>query len=390
MRHLPLFAALALALAACGGKAPLEGERSPVFAVPPAPATATKPLEVKTVGEPLSLKRAYAADIGISPDRRAFQWPAVAADGKVFALDGSLRVSAFDAATGKRLWRSAWVRDRAPIWFGDIAYGDGAVLAVTSDGHLARFSAATGEKQKEVKLPLRLKSGMIFCEGRVFFAGDENEFFGVDAATLEVAVTHRALSEPFQFMNGARPLCAPGRVFAPFSNGELHALDTKTGRVVWMASIAGARAIGSFADIIAPPIVAGTAVVAKSFYGPMRALSITDGKELWNRPSDGMAAPLYAGGVLFDVAGTTLCALDSATGASFYCVSLEGRRTYFSPQKTGGQLLLARDDGVVEVRRPEDGSLIRTANLARGVTANPFVYDGKLFLQRRFSLLAFR
>jgi outer membrane protein assembly factor BamB len=388
-KRLPLLAAV-LALAACSGKPVLEGERSPVFAAPAAPAKSGKPLKIEPSGEPLAFHRAYVADIGASPDSRVFQWPAGAAEGKVFAIDGTLRVSAFDATSGERLWRSTWITDGTPIWFGDVAYGDDALFAISSDGYFARFSGIDGTKRKEAKLPMRLKSGAVFCEGRVFFSGEDNELYGIDAATLEITFTHRALSEPFQLMGGARPLCAGGKVFAPFSNGELHAIDAKSGKVLWLASVSGARALGLFADIVAPPVAAGKAVVAKSFYGPMRALDMASGKELWSRPSDGAAAPLYIGNVLFDVAGTQLCALDAATGASFYCTGLAGRRTYFSPIMAGGELLLARDDGAIEVRSPGDGSLIRTVDAARGITSDPFVYDGMLFLQRKYSLYAFR
>jgi len=389
---LPSAAALALAfvLSACDSKNILEGERSPVFAAPAAPALAGKPLEVKVSGSPIKFERAYRADIGRSPDSRAFQWPAIAAGGRIFSLDGVLEASAFDADTGKRLWRSRWVSDREPIWFGDIAYGDGAVFVIASGGHIAKFSAASGERLKDSKLPMRLKSGAVFCGGRVFFAGDENELYAIDAATLEPAFTHRALSEPFQFVNAARPLCADNKVFAAFSNGELHAIDAGTGKVLWLASVSGTRSLGSFADVVAPPVAAGKAVVAKSFYGPMRAFDISTGRELWKRPSDGAAAPLYSDGVLFDVSGREFCALSAATGATFYCVGLEGRRTYFSPLMAGGELLLSRDDGYVEVRSPNDGSLIRKVDAKRSITADPFMYGGMLFLQRRYSISAFR
>jgi|GEM_PF-4205397 len=382
--------ALAFALSACDSKNIPAGERSPVFAAPAAPVLVGKPLKVKASGSPIKFERVYRADIGSSPDSRAFQWPAIAANGKIFSLDGVLVASGFDVDTGLRLWRSKRVGDGDSIWFGDIAYGDGAVFAVDSGGHIAKFSAASGERLKDAKLPVRLKSGAAFCAGRVFFAGDENELYAIDATTLEPAFTHRALSEPFQFVNAARPLCEGGKVFAAFSNGELHAIDAKTGKVLWLASVSGTRSFDSFADVVARPVAAGKAVVAKSFYGPMRAFDISTGKELWKRPAGGAAAPLYFDGVLFDVSGREFCALSAATGATFYCVGLEGKRIYFSPLMAGGELLLARDDGYVEVRSPDDGSLIRKVDVESSITTDPFIYDALLFLQRKYSISAFR
>jgi outer membrane protein assembly factor BamB len=320
-------------------------------------------------------------DIGAVPSGRVTPWPAAISAGRIFAMDGDLRISAFDTASGRRLWRAKALSDDALAAFGDVAEGGGAAFGISSDGALVRLDPETGAAAYAKKFPAALKSGLSYCAGRLAFSGDENELYIIDAATGNPVTVHRALNEPFQLSSGPRPVCAGDKIIAAFSNGEVHAVSAKDGKMAWMASVSSGLKSGGLSDVASLSFLVGGKVMAKSYSGDMKVLDPSDGKTIWSGTSGGRAAPASAAKTVFDLSESELRALDAKTGAAIWTVRIGGSGRAFSPVIVGPELLVPFADGRITAYSPADGSVLREVEPMRKITADPVVSDGRLVLQ---------
>ena len=381
--------AVSLLLGACSQKsAPLEGERVSVFQSAGASAKAGE-IKLGDTGGPLAWRRKWRTRIGSAPEGRVLAWPPVVAEGKVFAIDGDLRVSALDITTGERLWRNGDLRSNADISFGDVAFGGGGVYAASDSGEVARINPATGKTEWKRKLDITLKSGISYCGGRVAIVSDENQLIALDAATGETSFSHRSMNEPFMFITGARPLCDNGTIIAGFSNGELHALRADSGKPVYMKSLGSIKAgeSATLLNIVARPALAFGGVAAKTL-GTGVFLIGADGAQKWRAAGGGAATPAVSGNALFDVSDRVARALSSSGGEAWSQKSkLEGR--IFAPMLAGGELILAGEEGEIEAYDAASGSLLRAESPLSGIASDPVRVEGGAIFQNGGSLFFF-
>jgi len=84
----------------------------------------------------------------------------------------------------------------------------------------------------------------------------------MDAKTGKTLWEHRYPSEPFDFTQGAGPHSTPlvigDRVFATGTNKQVHALDARTGKVIWARDLV--KDLGAPPRLIRPAVKAGYAV----------------------------------------------------------------------------------------------------------------------------------
>ena len=220
MRHVTrvfLILASASLVASCGGGGPLgifkkkdkvtvPGERIAVLVnevdIEIDPATAALPMSLpaavtndagaqsggnanKSVGHLAlgsALRTAWTVSIGdgSAKDRRLGGGPVVA-EGKVFTIDTSGSVRAFDASSGGQLWSARFgdigSNSRA-VYGGGVGYDGGRVYATNGLGYVAALNAADGER-----LP------MDFFTGDKDFNRMKTEFISIAAQSPSYAVT---------------------------------------------------------------------------------------------------------------------------------------------------------------------------------------------------------
>jgi outer membrane protein assembly factor BamB len=406
---------LALMLAACSADIPPQkGGRVSIFdssqAAKPAKGRVVleRPVEndewlgesgnnLNSVGHVAGRKgfaRIFKADIGKSGDSRMILYPPAVAGGKAFVADGRALVSALDAKTGTVLWQSGGVKAKSDVSFGAVNADSGRVFALASDGSVAALDASSGEVLWSVDLDVDLKSSMALCGGALVFKSAGDELFALDPSSGKKLFSIRALPEPFGFFKGSAPACAKGDVIAGFSGGDVYSISAKSGRVNWAARISRAAVsdINSIGDVVSNPVIFGGIVVAKGYSGPLVALDLAKGAELWSVPSDGSATPALSNGILFDISSDgALKAIEAETGGVIWSVQAEkGEAQFLNPLLVNNRLLVAKSNGDLLKYDPYTGEYLGMQSLAGSLDASPIMAGATLFVVSGGNLMAFR
>jgi len=343
------------------------------------------------------LRQAWSASVGEgSRDNRRLLAQPVSADGRVFAMDARRRVSAFDLASGRRLWSRDLGQDRSSreeYFGGGVSTGDGRVYVTTGYGGLYALGAADGQIQWQTDLGAPLRSGPTFANGRVFASTTENVLVAVDAENGDELWTHYGLAEIASLLGGASPAATESTVVGAFSSGEVVALLADNGQVLWEDSLAGVRRLeqtANIAQVRGHPVIDEGLVVAISNSNLMLAIDQRTGMPRWEAAVGGTQTPWVAGNTIYVVTqDAQLVALSRENGSIRWVSPLqryrdqedrEGPVVWAGPVLAGGQLILANSLGQLVLASPEDGSILHSQSITGPVLIQPAVVDGTLLL----------
>ena len=428
--------ALALALTGCEtwfGEVeapPLQGERVPVLlhhsTLEPDPSLASQevvlPRPVKNPEWPMSggyanhamhhlwipdsLQRAWSTRIGTATDSEQPRLPPpVVYGGRIFAMDAEHRVSAYDVADGKRVWRTSLVpEDEEDLIVGGIAAESGRVFATAGFAEVISLDAGTGAEVWRTNVDAPIHAPPTVRDGRVFAVTLNNTLYALDAGTGEEQWTYKGIAEVAAIIGGGAPAVDGTTVVAPFSSGDLVALTTESGRVLWEDSLASRRRTDELArisQIHASPVIDRGRVYAVSNGGVMVCVDLRIGRRVWDASVGGLNRPWVAGDYVYVLTDDNeVATLNRNTGRVHWISRLpvwkdpedhEGRILWSGPVLVGDRLVLTGSDGNVLAVSPYTGRLLGEIDISEDVSVPPVVADGTLyFLTDRGSLVAYR
>ena len=322
--------------------------------------------------------------------------PPVVAGGRVFAMDSESLISAFDAASGARLWAV----DVAPEEDEEGAFGGGLAVAgerlyvATGLGHVLALEAKTGEIAWRQVIGVPVRAPPVVSGGRVFAVSHDNRLWALDAGSGAVQWSHAGIVESAGFLGGASPAVDGGIVLAPFSSGELTALRVENGRTVWadILTVRGARvgALATFNDIDGSPVIDRGMALAIGHGGRLVSIDLRTGRRVWERDIAGLNTPWVAGDFLFvmTVDSELLC-IARESGIIVWVHALprfenpEDREEpilWSGPVLVGDRLVVAGSNGRVGAVSPYDGRHLGWQEAGDAVRQPPVIADRTLFI----------
>ncbi len=355
-----------------------------------------------------NMARLWSRDIGEGSSRtaRVVAQP-VAANGVIYAMDGAGGITAMNAASGEVRWErhisSDNKRDREAFG-GGLAIVDGRLYATSGYGFVLALDPATGDQIWRRDTISPVTSAPAAAEGRVFAVTADNELFALDANNGEILWTYQGIAETAGLMTAPAPAIAGDVVIAPFSSGELVALQAASGRGVWqdaLTSGSGLAGVSSLNDIASSPVVSDGVVYAMSHSGVLAAIDMQNGDRLWTQPAGGVSMPWLAGDYLF-IATTEgeVAAINKADGGIAWLTNLpifenpdkrKKRIAWAGPVLAGNQLILASSSEDGTIIDPATGSPTGGFDPQGPVFVPPLVVNGVVYvLNDEAELIAYR
>jgi outer membrane protein assembly factor BamB len=421
-----LLAAMATPLAGCQTyddwfgikKKQLPGERQPVLAGTRPLADGAAPLRVTLpaptdaaewpqpggtaahegghLALPGGYNRAWTAGIGTSSGyRRRITAQPVVAGGRVFTMDADGMVSAFEAASGRRLWTADTEPegDRSTNVGGGVSVGGDTVYATTGRAEILALEAATGAVRWRAPLGAPARSAATVTPERLFVGTLDNQMLGLSATDGKRLWSYQSPATETLVLGLPAPAHVDGIVVAGFGSGEMVALRAASGTVVWSDSLGATRGRTSIADLSAirgMPMVKEARVYATSLGGVLLANDLRSGRRLWEVEFASGEAPWIAGDWLFAVSsGAEVAAINRADGAVAWVRQLDrfdnpererGPITWCGPILAGGRLFLGNTSGNAVLLDPATGETAGTMSLPGALTIAPVVAGGTMYM----------
>jgi len=340
--------------------------------------------------------QAWSARITGSTSRRRLAASPVVADGKLFVVDSSAVVFAFNAATGARLWQHeiAVTRDLTDATFGGgAAYDNGRVYATNGVGDVVALDAATGTEIWRVKPSGPLRGSPTVAFNQVFVMTQDNQIFALSATDGAIVWQDAGASGQAGLFGVAAPAAAQGTVVAGYSSGELVAYRYENGRNLWSDALSRtsiSTQVGTLTDVDADPIIDGGRVYALGQGGRMAAYEILTGQRIWELTLAGVSTPAVVGEWVFTLTDDArILAIQRNTGRIRWVTQLdryrdpkdrEGPIFWTGPVLANNRLWIANSLGQVRSVDVLTGEAADFTEVNGGVSLAPIVANQTLYI----------
>lgn len=317
-------------------------------------------------------------------------------------------VAAFDAATGKPLWKQTYPRKKLVTPFGNgprgtPAVAGGRVFAFGGTGVLSAYDADSGKPLWSVPTLERFNAKNLFfgvstspllTGGKVLVmvGGPEASIVAFDAATGKVA--WKALGDPASYSS---PTLHKGD--ALFLTGKrLAALNPADGKVVWSEPFTDALNESS----VTPAVFGDLAVVSSVKSGSL-AVKAGGGQPAWRQPSltGYFTTPVpISGKHYFHVSGeaklfgatATLHCVEAATGKTVWKKAGVGRYHAALVRLADGNVLMLSDNGTLALLAgdPAGFRALAKAKVCGKTWAHPALAGGRVYVRDRNNLICLK
>ncbi|MFT6775486.1 MAG: outer membrane protein assembly factor BamB, partial [Paracoccaceae bacterium] len=356
---------------------------------------------------PAAPRLAWRVSAGVAPGALLPPGAPVADGGRIYVRDGASGVMAFDAATGRRVWKADLALEGED---GDIGYGGGLALdagrlfATTGFGETLALDPATGAITWRTRGDAPYRSAPVASQGQVASVSAANGVIGLDAASGAVAWRSEGLSTRTGNLGRGAPAAAPGAVLIPFGSGELSVIRIPSGVQVWSINLgasAGGEGLSAFSDLTSGPVLAGAMVIAGTAGGQFVGIDGRIGRQAWARRFGSLSPAWVAGDTVFVMSSEPrVMRLNVEDGATMWAQTLDGYDdmedrtdpiTYAGPVLAGGKVWVTSSDGRLLSFDGVTGAPADAIDMPDGSVTGPIAAGGTIYvLTDAGDLLAYR
>jgi outer membrane protein assembly factor BamB len=340
--------------------------------------------------------RVWSASIAGSSGKRRLAASPVIGGGNLFVMDTDGLVSAFNAASGARLWTKSFSIDgdgSSSVFGGGVSFDSDRVYVTTGAGEVAALEAATGNQIWKVKPAGPLRGSPTISFNSVYVMTQNNELHALNAADGKVLWNESGSQGQAGVFGVAAPAAGQGTVIAGYSTGELVAYRYENGRTLWSDALARtsiSTQVGILTDVDADPIIDRGRVFALGQGGRMAAYELVSGQRIWELNLAGISTPAVAGEWVFTLTDDAkLLCIGRTSGKVRWMTQLtryhnEKKRKnpvfWTGPVLAGNRLWIANSDGEVSTASVADGSVSKFTELGGSISLAPVVANGTLYV----------
>lgn len=306
----------------------------------------------------------------------------IAVDGEVaYVANHGGDVVAFSIADGQQLWR----RDTGhKLLSGPTVAGD-AVLVGTRDGRLLALSAKDGHTLWQANVSSEVIAAPAAYNGVVVVRTQDGRVVAYQLDNGDRLWTVERSVPNLTMRGAAAPVIAAGRVYAGLDNGEVLALNLKTGRLLWEQTIArptGSTDLERLVDVDAELQLVDNTLYAVSVGDEFAALSLRSGRVLWHQDVSAVTGIAVSPNRVFttNIDGVVY-AINRRTGAVVWTQDALKYRELSAPVMYNGYVLVGDYAGYLHWLDAQSGDIVgRIDVLDSAIQTRPVVVGERILV----------
>ena len=304
----------------------------------------TEPAKLVDFDAEVRIQRQWKSKVGKGLGENTYGAAAAGDADRVVGADAYGTVVAFDRFSGKEVWRQqadeaerrsagfGRFMDRSDGGFvsGGVGGGEGLVLLGTTRGDVIALSVADGSVQYGY-LGSEIGARPTAAQGRVFAQTIDGELIALDAKTGEQIWSYSSQVPLLTLRGTSAPVATRDVVYTGFASGKVVALRASNGEPIWDQRIMlpeGRSELDRIVDVDASPLVVSGSVFGQAYQGRMVQLGTRDGRPRWEAEISSYLDLAQGYGQVYAVEEKdTLTAVDQSRGEVVWQHELLARRT---------------------------------------------------------------
>lgn len=316
-------------------------------------------------------------------------------DGNIYAADRRGTVKAVNADDGKEVWsvdlseKTNFYSSNLPALLSGGVTVDGAHVYIgsekaqvyalnTSDGSIAWQSKAAGE----------VLSRPVVSDGLVLVHTSNGQLQAFDESDGAVKWTVNLDMPALSLRGESAPAVAFGAAIVGGDNGRVSAVLMKQGQLIWQQRISqatGATEIDRLNDVDTTPVIVNGVVYALAYNGNLTALDLRSGQVMWKRELGSVNDFIVDANRIFLVdQNDRVVALNADGGVTLWTQSDLLHRNLTSPVLYNGYLVVGDSEGYMHWINADDGRFVAQQKVdSSGFQTEPVVASDKLLIQAK-------
>lgn len=316
-------------------------------------------------------------------------------DGNIYAADRRGTVKAVNADDGKEVWsvdlseKTNFYSSNLPALLSGGVTVDGAHVYIgsekaqvyalnTSDGSITWQSKAAGE----------VLSRPVVSDGVVLVHTSNGQLQAFDETDGAVKWTVNLDMPALSLRGESAPAVAFGAAIVGGDNGRVSAVLMKQGQLIWQQRISqatGATEIDRLSDVDTTPVIVNGVVYALAYNGNLTALDLRSGQVMWKRELGSVNDFIVDANRIFLVdQNDRVVALNADGGVTLWTQSDLLHRNLTSPVLYNGYLVVGDSEGYMHWINADDGRFVAQQKVdSSGFQTEPVVASDKLLIQAK-------
>jgi outer membrane protein assembly factor BamB len=342
-----------------------------------------QPAELTDIKSPtVRVQKVWGASVGGGGKKLRLGLGLASANGRIFAAGRDGDVAAFDAKTGRQVWRTKTKLALA----GGTGVGSDLVVVGSADGQVVALAADNGAQRWLADVKGEVLSSPAVSENAVVVRTVDGKLHALAIADGKEIWSAEQQIPRLTLRGAAAPVIARDIALSGFDNGRVLAVGVADGATVWDSPVSpprGRTELERLNDIDAAVKVVGDDVFVVGFQGRAAMLAIDSGQIWWTQDISS-----YRGVDVDDeqmyIAGSKgeLIALKRRTGVEVWRDDASLKfRSLSAPAVVGDYVVVADLDGYVHWFDRATGTPAgRTKTSGDRVTNAPLAVDGMVYV----------
>lgn len=313
----------------------------------------------------------------------------------VYAADRNGLVKALDTDSGVEIWsvnlaeKTGFLSANIPAMLsGGLTVSGEHVYVGTERGTLIALNANDGEIAWTANAGGEVLSRPEVSDGLVLVHTGNGLLQAFDTASGEQRWSLNLDTPSLSVRGESAPAVAMGAAFVGGDNGRVSAVMLGQGQIIWQQRISqttGTTEISRLNDVDMTPVVADGRVYAIAYNGNLVAMDMRSGQILWKRDFGSVNELLLDGESLYVVdQDDNVYGLRAADGVTMWSQDKLLHRNLSAPEIFNGYLVVGDGEGYLHWLDTSNGQFVAQNKLnSSGILSRPSIAGDKLMVQAR-------
>ncbi len=351
-----------------------------------------EPAELVEFEPTLEVGKVWSTKVGKGLDKAGRQLRPASQSGSIYAADYKGLLMAIDADSGNKLWE---IKTKLPFTGGP-GIADNLLLMGTENGEVFAFDASTGTQLWSATVTSEVLAAPAVSDGVVVVRCIDGRVFGLDADTGQRVWIYDHSVPLLTLRGNAPPLLRAGVAFIGYDGGQVVALRTDDGTLMWEQTLVtseGRTELERLSDIDGQLVFIASDLLVSSYKNRLASLAADSGRLLWFKDISS------ASGVSVDRINLTLTdkegnlwLLDRRNGAESWKQDQLLRRGLTLPVFYGSFIVVGDQEGYLHWINISDGQFAAREKVGgKGFSGPPLVIGNTLYVMtKKGEITAFR
>ena len=316
------------------------------------------------------------------------------ADGVVYAADRKGIVKAVNADDGKEVWsinlaeKSGWLSRTPALLSGGVTVAGGHVYIGSEKAQVYALNASDGSIAWQTRVAGEALSRPVVSDGMVLVHTANGQLQALNEADGAVKWTVNLDMPALSLRGESAPATAFGAAIVGGDNGRVSAVLMQQGQMIWQQRISqatGPTEIDRLSDVDTTPVIVNGVVYALAYNGNLTAMDLRSGQVMWKRELGSVNDFVVDGNRIYLAdQNDRLLALSTEGGVTLWTQSDLLHRLLTAPALYNGSLVVGDSEGYMHWIDPSNGRFVAQEKVdGSGFLTEPVVADGKLLIQAK-------